>query len=71
MVFPHSFQVGVFRVAELSLEKIREVAVSCLVEELDGKLLWLAIFGSVARGEVDERSDLDFFCVNARVGGQP
>gem|GEM_PF-5531076 len=57
--------------AELSLEKIREVAVSCLVEELDGKLLWLAIFGSVARGEVDERSDLDFFCVNARVGGQP
>jgi len=71
MVFPHSFQVGVFMVAELSLEKIREVAVSCLVEELDGKLLWLAIFGSVARGEADERSDLDFFCVNARVGGQP
>lgn len=53
----------------MSLTAIREVAVSCLVGELGGKLLGVALFGSIARGEGSERSDLDFFVVTRGMEG--
>nr|MDO8081295.1 nucleotidyltransferase domain-containing protein [Candidatus Freyarchaeota archaeon] len=56
-------------VADLSFAEIREVAVGCLVEELGEKLIGLALFGSVARGEGSERSDLDFFVVTRGMEG--
>ncbi|MGQ9723385.1 MAG: nucleotidyltransferase domain-containing protein [Candidatus Jordarchaeum sp.] len=52
-----------------SFTEIRKTAVNCLVEELGEKLLGLALFGSVARGEGSERSDLDFFVVTRGVEG--
>lgn len=56
-------------VAGLSFAEIREVAVGCLVEELGEKLIGLALFGSIARGEGSERSDLDFFVVTRGMEG--
>ncbi len=49
--------------------EIRKIAVNCLVGELGEKFLGLALFGSVARGEGNERSDLDFFVVTRGVEG--
>jgi len=41
---------------------IRE-AVENLVEKLGGKVVAVALFGSLARGEVNDRSDIDIFVV--------
>jgi len=44
------------------LDSVRE-AVKNLVERLGAKVVAVALFGSLARGEVDERSDVDLFVV--------
>ncbi|MEM2144331.1 MAG: nucleotidyltransferase domain-containing protein [Candidatus Jordarchaeaceae archaeon] len=52
-----------------NLTEIRNTAVNCLVEELGVRLLGLALFGSIARGEGSEKSDLDFFVVTQGLEG--
>jgi len=49
------------------LDPVRE-AVNNLVERLDGKVVAVALFGSLARDELDDRSDVDLFVV---VRGMP
>jgi len=53
----------------VNLTELRSTAVNCLVEEIGVKLLGLALFGSIARGEGSERSDLDFFVVTRGLEG--
>ncbi|MBS7249909.1 MAG: nucleotidyltransferase domain-containing protein [Candidatus Freyarchaeota archaeon] len=53
----------------IKFAEVRETAVNCLLGELGENLLGLALFGSVARGEGSERSDLDFFVVTRGVKG--